>query len=424
MSKYSIRSTGFSGGVHLVIDPHPLDDTTVNFGAQQRGSAIQAQNSAPTDHYAAAVSVSGTFIVASVPGEEKVEVHQKIDGVWTYMTTLSSGDWGDEFGHSVTVSDNKIVVGAPNSNNGAGAVYAWEYKANVWRPTIPAKLEATNKADEPSARFGTTVELTGNTLIIGAPEAFGGSTNGDRFGAIYGWTYRNYARLWAPHVVTYSPTPQHDSGFGSAISVENENFLVVGAPRQNVTIGETITGAGTVFVFARQVADHGEITTWEQTMEVRYPVPAQDMFFGKSVNYAGDRLIVGAPGAADGGTAAYFYGRPDSLTYVQDMNARSVDGVITDSTVSAGDMQGAVVFGDPSSQAFMVGAPGNQDKGAIYLYEQTEAGTWKPASISKLQPSDGQTSDAFGNVFAYYGGQFVVGVPYRDGGKGGFYLFS
>lgn len=426
MTRYHIKSAGFSGRVHLYEPPRPLDDTTVHFSVSQVGNMFESNEPLPANHAAQAVSISGNYLAISIPAEEAVEVYHKIAGTWTYYSTLTAGEHGqvwDEFGASISVSNNKLVVGAPGSDDGAGAVYAFEFKDGTWRESIPFKLQAINKNNEPTARFGEVVDLTGDTLVVGAPQAFGGAGEVRR-GAVYGFTYEPYRRNWRAHNVLVSPSPQADSGFGSAIAVENENFLVVGAPLQNVNQGSTVTGAGSVFVFARTVSGEGSVTNWTPVSTVTHPNAAEDMFFGKSVHYAGDRLIVGAPGLAGGGGAFYFYGRPDSLVLTQELSARSEDAIITDATVGTNDHQGTQVFSDPSRKIFLMSSPGNENTGAVYVFEQTEAGNWLPAVTSKIRGSNVFAGDGFAEVIAYDGGTLLVGVPNHSGGVGGFYIFS
>lgn len=94
--------------------------------------------------------------------------------------TASDGATGHGFGWSVAVDDDTIVVGAPNHNGAgrrAGAAFVFERRAGVW--TQAAQLTASDAA--PATSFGSTVAISGNTIVVGM--LFDGA--GTRPGAAY-----------------------------------------------------------------------------------------------------------------------------------------------------------------------------------------------------------------------------------------------
>ena len=118
---------------------------------------------------------------------------------------------GDEFGHSVALSDDTLVVGAPNeescatgingdqANNDcrdAGAVYVFTRSDNTWRQQAYIKASNTHLGDW----FGWQVALNGDTLAVTALEEDGCArgvngvpTSNDCFfaGAVYVFTRTN-----------------------------------------------------------------------------------------------------------------------------------------------------------------------------------------------------------------------------------------
>lgn len=78
---------------------------------------------------------------------------------------------GDRFGYSVTVSENYIAVGAPDSGSIAvdliGAVFIYERDGSDWdwqQYIQPSGLRAGD-------RFGESVAIVGNIVFVGAPQA-------------------------------------------------------------------------------------------------------------------------------------------------------------------------------------------------------------------------------------------------------------
>ena len=101
----------------------------------------------------------------------------------------SNTDNGDKFGYSVAISGDTLVVGAlseasdgsgqdDNSNNGAGAVYVFVRENNQW--SQQAYLKASNVPI--CSGFGSSVAISGDTLVVGAMYESSGSTgvNGEQ----------------------------------------------------------------------------------------------------------------------------------------------------------------------------------------------------------------------------------------------------
>jgi hypothetical protein len=84
----------------------------------------------------------------------------------------SDGAEWDLFGHSVTLSADSAVIGAPNDGNsgggygdGHGSAYVFRFDGATW--TEQAKLLASDGAA--SDFFGVSVALCGNTALMGSP---------------------------------------------------------------------------------------------------------------------------------------------------------------------------------------------------------------------------------------------------------------
>ena len=76
----------------------------------------------------------------------------------------------DYFGSSVSISGNTVVVGAPDdtvgSNNQQGAAYVFTEPGSGWaNMTQTAKLTASDGAA--GDYFGHSVSISGNTVVVG-----------------------------------------------------------------------------------------------------------------------------------------------------------------------------------------------------------------------------------------------------------------
>src|SRR5439155_3437058 len=138
------------------------------------------------------IAVSGNTVVvgafdANIEQYGTVYVYVKPATGWTDMTEiakLTSSDNGEGFGTSVAISGNTVVVGAANTSNfnapaaGPGAAYVFVKPAGGWTDmTESAKLTASD--GQPGDAFGDSVSISANTIAVGA--FFAADTSGDSF---------------------------------------------------------------------------------------------------------------------------------------------------------------------------------------------------------------------------------------------------
>src|SRR5262249_6428205 len=161
---------------------------------------LKASNTGIGDHFGHAVAILGDTIVVGAPFEGSIAtgaayVFVRNGTVWSQQAYLkaSNPDLNDQFGFSVAVSGNTIVVGANLHSSGAagvngdqnnnsalqsGAAYVFARNGSTW--TQQAYLKASNPGvnDE----FGFSVGISGDTVVAGAWQESSNSTgvNGDQ----------------------------------------------------------------------------------------------------------------------------------------------------------------------------------------------------------------------------------------------------
>lgn len=91
-------------------------------------------------------------------------VFRYANDIWSAqeLITASDGYVGQRFGVSVDVDGDTLVVGAPADNEQTGAVYVFRWDGSVWIET--QKIEPATI--EPDARYGSSVALNGNKLAV------------------------------------------------------------------------------------------------------------------------------------------------------------------------------------------------------------------------------------------------------------------
>lgn len=164
-----------------------------------------------------------------------------------------------EFGQSVQLVDNMLVVGAPGSYSTSGAVYLFQYTttSKSWALFQTLKNPLPTEFD----RFGTSFSLYGTTLVIGTP---GYSSSSGRvyvfFQTSVGGTFilAQVLSLPATSLSDSLLAQQSVIKFGYSVSLD-QNDLVIGAPSfcdTTIYVSRTTPAycrqeSGAVFVYKR-----------------------------------------------------------------------------------------------------------------------------------------------------------------------------
>ncbi|MGO9011834.1 MAG: FG-GAP repeat protein [Bryobacteraceae bacterium] len=243
-------------------------------GVWSQQAELTASDGAAKDGFGSSVSLSGDTLVIGADGKNSSQgvayVFVRSAGVWSQQAELTASDGaaGDNFGFSVSVSTDTLVIGAFEKNDYQGAAYVFVLSGGIW--SQQQKLTASDGAA--SDNFGSSVSLSGDTTMIGAP-----GKNGLQ-GATYvfvlsGGTWSQQQKL------TASDGAAQDA-FGYSVSVSGTT-AVIGAVGKN-----TQRGAAYVFVLSGGV--------WSQQQELTASDGAAGDAFGSSVSVSGSTAVIGA----------------------------------------------------------------------------------------------------------------------------------
>jgi len=139
---------------------------------------LRASDRASSRQFGFSCALSGdTAIVGAIHnppfgtrGSGSTYVFVRTGTLWTEQAKLAVSDPAnvDEFGHSVSISGDTAVVGAPDNDEAgesAGCAYVFVRNGTSW--TQQAKLFGSDAFT--ASDFGFSVSLHGDTLIVGAP---------------------------------------------------------------------------------------------------------------------------------------------------------------------------------------------------------------------------------------------------------------
>jgi hypothetical protein len=329
---------------------------------------------------------------------------------WVQLAELTASDGmdGDWFGYSGAISGNTVVIGAPQvtvSRFNQGAAYVFVKPKSGWSNMKDmAKLTVFNSAA--NAQLGLSVAINGDTVIVGAPGA------ASRAGAAY-----VFVRPKAGWKTTSRPNakflPSNGGGlFGLSIAVSADTAFV-GAPL--ATVGSN-ADQGVTFVFVKPKRGWTNMTP---TAALTASDGQAGDGLGVSVATTGDTVVAGAYGATIGNNvaqgAAYVFEKPTNGWSNSTQVAKLVasDGVAEDRlgvSVSIGDKM--IAAGAPNKT---VGS--NAFQGAVYVFVEPTTGWSNMTQTAELTSSDGEANDAFGYGLAVNGNQIVAGAPFAQIGS-------
>jgi FG-GAP repeat len=364
---------------------------------------LTASDGANGDSFGVSAAIDGNTVVvgAAVSGNQEkgaVYVFVKPANGWRNLTqtaklTSSDAQPLDQFGRTVAVSGNTVVVGASeatiNGNPDQGAAYVFVKPAGGWtNMTQTAKLTAAD--GDSYSQFGIATAISGDNVVVGAP-----LSNGDNPAPGVAYIFVQPQNGWKDMTqtaeLTASDSTEYDE-FGASVSISG-NTLIVGAPEDGCSCN---AGPGAAYVFVEPPSGWANAT---ETAKLTASDGIVNELFGWSVSLNNKTAVVGALGTA------YVFVEPfggwDNMTQIAELtNAEGGDG-----------------FGIPvsiSGNVILVGDPGIQGlTGRAFAFLKPASG-WKNTSQYNLQLgiSFPNKDDMFGSSLAISGTTGVVGAPY------------
>ena len=393
-------------------------------------SKLTADDGAANDNFGYSVSIDGdTMVIGAYQdddpsmyplgiGSAYVFVRDK-DG-WTQVAKLTADDGAeyDNFGSSVAISGDTVVIGAHNDdesihapNVGSAYVFTRNTAGDLtsgW--TQIAKLTADDGSQHDN--FGSSVAISGDTIVIGVH-------NDDDYdpqsGSVYVFTRDTAGDLtsgWTQHVKLTASDAAGYEYFGISVSIDGDT-MVTGA-------AEFTRDNGSAYVFTRDTA--GDLSSgWTQVAKLTANDGAVDDLFGYSVSISGDTIVIGAYKDSDNGTwsgSAYVFTRNTAGNLASGWTQVAK---LTASDAASGDLFGysVSISGDTMVIAAYYNDDNGTNSGSAYVFTRNTAGNLASGwtQVAKLTASDGAAYDYFGFSVSISGDTVVIGA-YQDDDNG------
>ena len=372
---------------------------------------LKASSSDAGDAFGSWVAVSGNTVVVGAPFEDSgatgVNGNDDDDSTpdsgaayvfirdgtsWSQQAYLkaSNGRPGDEFGQSVAISGDTIVVGARFASFNIGAAYVFVRSGSTWNEQ--AILSASN-ADF-GDRFGSSVAVSGDTIVVGASFEDSAATgvngiqsNNNRPDSGAAYVFVRSSGTWIQQAYLKASNTGTLDEFGAAVAL-SDDLVLVGAPSEDSDAegvngnqgNNSLSGSGAAYVFVRSGS------TWSQQAYLKSLVSTGPGFFGTTVAASGNTVAAGA--SANGRTDVFVH---NGSSWSHQFHVSMLDHP---SVALAGDV---LVIGT-----------------SVYMRNGT---TWR--LDDELEASNPNPDDRFGRAVGVSTDAVIVGAPLEDGPASG-----
>lgn len=396
-----------------------------------------------------------------------VFVFRNDNGSWveeSYIKPTNTGA-GDQFGNSIAVSGNYLLVGAPqedssaigvtlgtslptdNINGTSGASYLFERSGDNWIQTAYIK-RPTNSS---TTQFGFSVDIDETVMAIGAstersdfntisnlPNDTSANTNGTSVGAVF--VYEKLSGNWTQTAFIKAANATDTYNFGYTVKVEGDTLAV--HQTDSSDYAAIINGSGTdtdsSLVNAGSVYIYRKVNgLWQQEAYIKPSYPIAGGYFGRHIDLSGDRLVASSPfedsnatgitngssSSADtsfnGAGAAFVYKRTGSSwaqeAYIKSLVnssqnfGRSVSLHGNTLAIGARELDSNVT--GITNNAYWPANGGITSSGGVAVYS-FESGAWQQKSF--LRPEISQNGDLFGSNVLLAGDRIFVAATGDD----------
>ncbi len=251
---------------------------------------LTASDGTAVDLFGLSVAISGETVVVgtyrstigAITNQGSAYVFVRNGTTWSLQQKLTASDGAslDQFGFSVAISGETVVIGANfddiGANTNQGSAYVFVRNGTTW--SQQQKLTASDGALQD--QFGVSVAISGETVVIGASgDDIGANSNqGSAFVFVRSGT------TWSQQQQLIVSDGEGFDQFGFSVAISGE-MVMIGANGDDIGAN---SGQGSASVFVRSG------TTWSQQQQLAASDGAAADIFGWSVAISGETVVVGA----------------------------------------------------------------------------------------------------------------------------------
>jgi len=239
-------------------------------------------------YYGISVSLEGNHLAVGAIFDTDagaVYIYQQNGNIWDLQQKLVSSDGViyDQFGYSIDLANNYIIVGA-NVASPTGAAYIFFFNGIFWMQQQKITTSGTDFEQ------GSSVSINDTIALVGRPNA----SSGEIYIQGAANFYRRTGTTWSSMGSTiYAPDGVDQAHFGISLSLYG-GYAIIGARKG----AGPLPGDGTAYIY-KKVGNF-----WQFQQKINDPTLLTDEF-GYAVAIDGFNLIIGSPYKANlkGGVA-------------------------------------------------------------------------------------------------------------------------
>lgn len=234
--------------------------------------------------------------------DDIVRVFEGAPGSMVEVAVLSSSlavQSNASFGTALDLDGDWLAVGDPNGFDpvlgDGGAVHLYERTPGGWvlrqvlfHPTVGVQFLTS---------FGTSLDLDGDLLAVGAPFATV-ATPLPVFETGVVFLFQRSLAGWTLLQTIAPPSPSSTAHFGRSVALDGD-LLAIGSPAEPAGGGPLTTGEGVVHVYCRCA-----LSQFSTLARLHAAAPARGAQLGWSVGIDGTVVVAGAPGVELAGEVA------------------------------------------------------------------------------------------------------------------------
>lgn len=269
----------------------------------------------------------------------------------THAETINTG-----FGEAVDISGDTLVIGATDFNVGwgeqFGSAYVYRQSGGEWLQQARLASSDGHDGSQYDQHFGRAVAIEGDVIAVGAPDADHPTAGGDS-GAVY--IFNRSGETWTESARLEAAEPQAEARFGSLLRLHGDTLAVIGDQ------------GSAVYIFTRDGQD-GSAWSQQARLEVEAPLPGE--WSHVSLALYGDTVAVGATGSTPfdpngSGVVFVFHRQGDTWAAGDSLEGKADFGTAVALGASAAAPPGA-------ADTLAVGAGGDPraglNAGAVFIY--------------------------------------------------------
>ena len=227
-----------------------LDNDTLVVGAQQQSSSATG---GPNDSSASYAGAAYVFVRTGSTWSQQA------------FLKASNAEASDMFGAALALDKDTLVVGAPqeghapsvgyveNTTTHSGAAYVFVRTGSTW--SQQAFLKASNPGDDDN--FGWSVAISANSILIGSPQEsssfLGGQADNSTHFSGAAYLFVRSGTSWSQQAFLKASNAEEDDNFGTGVAVSGTTILVGASSESSSATGgpgdNSVPFAGAAYVF-------------------------------------------------------------------------------------------------------------------------------------------------------------------------------